>query len=119
MLDTSKNVKSFNVLIKKAKTLQKTPNITKFIKLEKDLKNSDNFKKLKHLRNEVLAHRSKKPRSSEAHIKMAIFCLEKLEELLSFAYLIFLKTSFKTTSGYRMATKHAENFWQLTFDVKF
>jgi len=119
MLDKSKNVKSFGALAKKAKSLESTPNIKKFIKLEAELRKSDNFKKLKHLRDEVLAHRSKNPRSSKAHIKMVVDCLEKLEELLSLSYLIFLKTSFRTRSGYHFATKHAKNFWELTFDVNF
>ena len=119
MLDKSKNVKSFYALAKKAKFLDNTPNIEKFIKLEAKLRKSDNFKKLKHLRDEVLAHRSKNPRSSTAHIKMVIDCLEKLEELLSLSYLIFLKTSFRTRSGYDFATKHAQNYWELTFDVNF
>jgi len=148
MMDKRSDVKSFHVLINKAnssqdKLLESAKNqyqraetnpthkalqnalveerivaIKKFIEIENELRNSDDFKKLKHLRDEVLAHRSKKPRSSKAHIEMVFNCLEKLEELLSLSYLIFLETDYRTRTGYKFAQKHATNFWQLTFDIE-
>lgn len=148
MMDLRNDVKSFNVLIKKIKSSEdkllglaknqylragtdpthkilqdrlveeSVISIQQFIKLEKELRDSDDFKKLKHLRDEVLAHRSKKPRSSKAHIEMLFNCLEKLEELLRLSYLIFLQTDYRTKNGYKFAQKHAKNFWQLTFDVE-
>ena len=117
MLDSGKSVKSFHALVKKAKSLPSTPRLKSFIELEEKLRNTDDFKKLKHLRDEVLAHRSKNPRSSEAHIRMVFYCLEKLEELLAESYLVFLKTSFRTKTSYTFAQKHAEQFWKLTLDI--
>ena len=146
MMDTNRSTNSFSVLSKKAKSMREElieeaenqylqadldegikrlqqeyvknqkERIDNFIMLEKSLRISDEYKKIKHLRNEVLAHRSTKPRSSKANIEMVKFCLEKLEHLLLLAYGIFLNTDYQPCSGYIYAIKDAEKFWSLITD---
>ena len=97
--------------------------IDQFISIEKQLRNSDDYKKLKNLRDEVLAHHTTKARSSKAHINMVKNCLESLETLLHIAYSIFLNTDYPPRTGYEFAKKDAQKFWQLiikspkTFDA--
>ena len=90
---------------------EQTERIKRFLKLESNLRKSEQFRNIKHLRDEVLAHRSKRPRSSRAQIGMAIKCLKTLEELLSLAYLIFLMTDYRTQTNFDYAEKDAEKFW--------
>lgn len=90
--------------------------IKDFIRLEGKLRNSKEFKEIKHLRDKALAHRSARLNSSKANIKTIKYCLEKLEELLHIAYSIFLNTGYEPQDGYTFALRDAKMFWNLIID---